>query len=144
MKSQKRDTVLLLEDNVLNQAMLTRRLSKTGFSVIERENGLNITKVIEETHPDLILLDILLPEVDGLTIASNLKASAETAMIPVIAVTASAMRGDREKALAAGCDAYISKPIDFPLLLSTMQNLLERYRQVKSNLAGFTESKPLK
>ena len=121
----KLSTVLLIEDNELNQQMLSKRLEKNGFFVIHRENGLQLLDVVERTQPDIILMDMLLPDIDGWNLAQTLKADPRTAWIPLIAVTALAMPGDREKCLRAGCDAYISKPVNFPLLLSTMQELYE-------------------
>lgn len=125
---KKHDTILLVEDNALNQQMLSRRLEKKGFVVMAREDGVELMAAVKEMKPDLILMDIQLPQIDGLTLARELKQDPSTAAIPLIAVTAFAMRGDREKCLGAGYDAYISKPVDFPRLIGVIQTLLEAFR----------------
>lgn len=124
----KRNTVLLIDDNQLNLNMLSLRLEKTGFRVICRQNGQQITDVVIKVQPDVILLDILMPELDGYAIAHSLKATSAIAHIPLIAVTALAMSGDRERALAAGCDDYVTKPINYPHLIERMLFYLERSR----------------
>lgn len=116
--------ILLVEDNEMNRDMLSRRLARKKFDVsiaIDGQQALEQTAVV---HPDLILLDMSLPIMDGWTVAQTLKAAEETQHIPIIALTAHAMVGDREKALAAGCDEYETKPIDFKRLVGKITEML--------------------
>jgi len=115
--------ILLVEDNELNRDMLTRRLKRKGFAVLSAENGQEGIDMSKAENPDIILMDLSLPVLDGWTAAQKLKADATTKSIPIIALTAHAMKGDREKALEAGCDDYDTKPIDFERLLSKINNL---------------------
>ena len=115
--------ILLVEDNELNRDMLTRRLKRKGFTVLSAENGQEGIDVALSENPDIILMDLSLPVVDGWTAAGKLKADSATKSIPIIALTAHAMKGDREKALDAGCDDYDTKPIDFERLLDKINNL---------------------
>ena len=115
--------ILLVEDNELNRDMLTRRLKRKGFTVLCAENGQEGIDVAKSKIPDIILMDLSLPVVDGWTAAERLKADATTKSIPIIALTAHAMKGDRERALEAGCDDYDTKPIDFESLLDKINTL---------------------
>ena len=115
--------ILLVEDNELNRDMLTRRLKRKGFSVISAQNGQEGIDMSKSENPDIILMDLSLPIVDGWTAAKTLKADSTTKSIPIIALTAHAMKGDREKALEAGCDDYDTKPINFERLLDKINNL---------------------
>ena len=115
--------ILLVEDNELNRDMLTRRLKRKGFEVVPAENGQEGIDFAQSKNPDIILMDLSLPIVDGWTAAEKLKADSATKSIPIIALTAHAMKGDREKALEAGCDDYDTKPIDFERLLGKINNL---------------------
>ena len=115
--------ILLVEDNELNRDMLTRRLKRKGFTVLCAENGQEGIDFAESKTPDIILMDLSLPVVDGWTAAERLKADATTKSIPIIALTAHAMKGDRERALEAGCDDYDTKPIDFERLLDKINTL---------------------
>jgi CheY-like chemotaxis protein len=118
--------ILLVEDNALNQDMLTRRLSRRGFEVMVADDGPQGIELVRATAPALILLDMSLPGLDGYAVARALKGAPETCGVPIIALTAHAMAGDREKALAAGCDEYDTKPIDLARLLGKMMELLAR------------------
>jgi CheY-like chemotaxis protein len=120
--------ILVVEDNELNRDMLARRLMKRGFEVLMAEDGEQGVRVAKTETPDVILLDMSLPVVDGWEAARRLKAAPETRPIPIIALTAHAMSGDRERALEAGCDDYDTKPVDFALLLSKIRALIERGR----------------
>ncbi len=115
--------ILLVEDNELNRDMLTRRLKRKGFTVLCAENGQEGIDIAKSENLDIILMDLSLPVVDGWTAAERLKADATTKSIPIIALTAHAMKGDREKALEAGCDDYDTKPIDFERLLDKINTL---------------------
>jgi len=116
--------ILLVEDNELNRDMLSRRLTRKSFEVIVAVNGEDGVDKAREHKPDLVLMDMSLPKVDGWEATRQLKADESTSHIPVIALTAHAMSGDKEKALAAGCDDYDTKPVDFKRLLGKMQALL--------------------
>ena len=115
--------ILLVEDNEMNRDMLSRRLKRRNFDVDLAVDGGEALRKANDV-PDLILLDMSLPVMDGWTVAGRLKAEDRTRGIPIIALTAHAMVGDREKALGAGCDDYETKPIDFPRLLSKIDQLL--------------------
>lgn len=117
--------ILLVEDNELNRDMLSRRLTRRGFEVLLAVDGLEGLEKARAETPDLILMDMSLPRLDGWQATRQLKDDPATASIPVIALTAHAMRGDREKALEAGCDEYDTKPIDLPRLLEKIAKLLE-------------------
>ena len=109
--------ILLVEDNEMNRDMLSRRLKKKGFDVIIAVDGQQGVDMTRSDNPDLILLDMSLPVMDGWTAAGILKGDPATKDIPIIALTAHAMAGDREKALEAGCDDYDTKPVEFKRLL---------------------------
>lgn len=116
--------LLLVEDNELNRDMLSRRLKRAGFDALIAEDGAKALDRIESEKPDLVLLDMNLPVVDGWTVCKRVRANSEVAQTPIIALTAHAMPEDRDKALAAGCDDYATKPIDFPALLEKIRRLL--------------------
>ena len=116
--------LLLVEDNELNRDMLSRRLRRRGFEVVEAVDGKEGMEKARSEAPDLILMDMILPEVDGWEATRRLKADDGTRHIPVIALTAHAMAGDREKALEAGADDYDTKPVDFKRLLSKLERLM--------------------
>lgn len=118
--------ILYVEDNEDNVYMLTRRLRRHGFEVVVATDGLDGVRVAERELPDLILMDLSLPGLDGWEATRRLKAADGTRSIPVIALSAHAMEGDREKALAAGCDDYDSKPVRLPRLLAKIEALLGR------------------
>jgi CheY-like chemotaxis protein len=116
----------LVEDNELNSDMLSRRLQRAGYAVVVASDGADgVAKAISE-QPDLILMDISLPIMDGWEATQQIKANAQTAHIPIIALTAHAMAGDREKALAAGCNDYDTKPVELPRLLGKIDGCLKR------------------
>jgi CheY-like chemotaxis protein len=117
--------ILLVEDNEDNRDMLSRRLLRRGYEVAVAMDGEEAVEKAGAERPDAILMDISLPVIDGLEATRRIKGTAETRCIPVIALTAHAMSGDRERALAAGCDDYDSKPIDLPRLLSKIESLLQ-------------------
>jgi two-component system, cell cycle response regulator DivK len=119
-------TILLVEDNEMNRDMLSRRLMRKGFAVAMAVDGEVGVEAARDGQPDLILMDMSLPVLDGWEATRRIKADPTTAAIPIIALTAHAMAGDREKALEAGCDDYDSKPIDLPRLLDKIQALLAR------------------
>jgi CheY-like chemotaxis protein len=116
--------ILLVEDNEMNRDMLSRRLERRGFQVVIAVDGQQGVELARSTAPDLILMDMSLPVLDGWEATRQLKQAAETRAIPIIALTAHAMAGDREKALEAGCDDYDTKPIELPRLLGKIDALL--------------------
>jgi len=118
--------LLLVEDNEMNRDMLSRRLRRKGHEVILAEDGAQALALIAEQPPDLVLMDMSLPVLDGWEATRRLKASPKTAAIPVLALTANAMAGDRDKALAAGCDDYDTKPVELARLLQKIEALLAR------------------
>ena len=118
--------ILLIEDNEMNRDMLSRRLARKNFQVAVAVNGLEGVEKARSECPDLILMDMSLPELDGWEATRRIKSDPDTACIPLIALTAHAMAGDREKALAAGCDDYDTKPIDFTRLLEKIEAQLEK------------------
>ena len=110
--ADKSRTILYVEDNLDNRNLVKRVLEAAGYQFIGTDNAADGIALAQLHHPDLILVDINLPEVDGLTMTQELKADAQFEKTPIIAITANVMRGDRERTLAAGCDDYIQKPID--------------------------------
>jgi CheY-like chemotaxis protein len=117
--------ILLVEDNEMNRDMLSRRLVRNGFEIVMAVNGQEGLDLASSENPDLILLDMSLPVLDGWEAARRLKADAATARIPVIALTAHAMVQDKDKALAAGCDDFDTKPVELPRLLEKINSLLQ-------------------
>ena len=117
-------TVLIVEDNEMNRDMLSRRLERRGFTIRIAVDGAEGVAMATADIPDLVLMDMSLPIMDGWEATRTLKANPDTAGIPVIGLTAHAMAGDREKCLAAGCDDYDTQPIELPRLLEKMQSQL--------------------
>jgi len=117
-------TILLVEDNEMNRDMLSRRLERRGYTVILAVDGQEGVDRAAAEQPDLVIMDMSLPVLDGWEATKALKAGATTAGIPVIALTAHAMAGDRERAIDTGCDDFDTKPVDFPRLLAKIEALL--------------------
>lgn len=118
--------ILLVEDNEMNRDMLSRRLQRKGFEVTMAFDGQQGVEMAKAQMPDLILMDMSLPVLDGWDATRQIKADATTKVIPVIALTAHAMAGDREKSLQAGCDDYDTKPVEFARLLEKIETLLSK------------------
>ena len=116
--------ILLVEDNEMNRDMLSRRLERRGYHVVMAGDGQQGVEMAQTEAPDLILMDMSLPGIDGWEAARRIKQAPDTRGIPVIALTSHAMAGDREQALASGCDDYDTKPVDLPRLLEKMAVLL--------------------
>jgi two-component system cell cycle response regulator DivK len=116
--------ILVVEDNEMNRDMLSRRLARKKYEVLVAVDGGEGVVMARSEAPDLILMDMSLPVVDGWEATRQLKASSETKAIPIIALTAHAMSGDREKAMEAGCDDYDTKPVELPRLLGKIEALL--------------------
>ena len=117
-------TVLIVEDNELNMKLFNDLLEAHGFNTIQTRNGVEAIELARQHRPDLILMDIQLPEVSGLQVTEWIKDDEELAHIPVIAVTAFAMKGDEERIRKGGCEAYLSKPIQVTKFLETVQNYI--------------------
>jgi len=116
--------ILLVEDQEMNRDMLSRRLKKRGYDVLLAVDGAEGLDKARSDHPDLILMDMSLPVIDGWEATRTLKADEATRSIPVVALTAHAMTTDRERALEAGCDAYETKPVELKRLIDVMEKLL--------------------
>lgn len=116
--------ILLVEDNEMNRDMLSRRLSRKGHQVVIAVDGAQGVKMASSEQPDLILMDMSLPGLDGWEATRQIRATPDIQAIPIIALTAHALSGDREKSLEAGCNEYETKPIDFPRLMTKIETLL--------------------
>ncbi|MAI96784.1 MAG: two-component system response regulator [Synechococcus sp. MED650] len=116
--------ILLVEDNEMNRDMLSRRLKRKGFELIYAGDGVEAVESAKQNLPSLILMDVSLPEMDGLEATKLIKRDPATENIPIIALTAHAMEGDRERCLAAGCNDYDTKPIELSRLLDKMKTFL--------------------
>lgn len=122
-------TILYVEDNFENRILVRRVLQAEGYTVVEATTAAEALSLLKNTTPDLILTDINMPEMDGYTLTAKIKENKAFERVPVIAMTANVMRGDKERSLEAGCDGYIQKPIDIDLL----PEQVERYLKKKAN-----------
>jgi CheY-like chemotaxis protein len=118
--------ILIVEDNEMNRDMLSRRLARRGYAIVTANDGEQGVAAAQAETPDLILMDMSLPVMDGWEATRRLKSEAATSRIPVIGLTAHAMTGDRDKAMAAGCDDYDTKPVELPRLIEKIETLLGR------------------
>jgi CheY-like chemotaxis protein len=116
--------ILLVEDNEMNRDMLSRRLVRKGYEVVMAEDGATGVSMVSSETPDLILMDVSLPDMSGWDVTRTIRAQPATARIPIIALTANAAASDYDQAMAAGCDDYDTKPVDLPRLLEKMTALL--------------------
>ena len=123
---KKKNKLLLVEDNEMNRDMLSRRLQRSGFEVVVAEDGAQGIAIVRSERPDLVLMDLSLPVMDGWEATARLKGSEETRAIPVIVLTAHALEQDRLKAIEMGCDDFDTKPVDLPRLLQKIEQLLGR------------------
>ncbi|MDP1545381.1 MAG: response regulator [Anaerolineales bacterium] len=121
--SENKGTILYVEDNPDNRNLIRRVLNAEGYSVVEAAQAAQAIEKLETEKIDLILMDINMPDMDGYTLTANIKKVEKYSKIPIVAVTANVMRGDREKSLEAGCDGYIQKPID----IDTLSQQIERF-----------------
>ncbi len=118
-------SILYVEDNISNRLLVRRVLEAEGYTVIEAENAKQAFTIVENESPQLILMDINMPEIDGYTLTGQLKEIPKMEKVPIIALTANVMKGDRERTLDAGCDGYIQKPIDVDALPQQIAQLLQ-------------------
>lgn len=116
--------ILYVEDNAENRMLVRRVLAAEGYRVLEAADALSAIALVQEKVPDLILMDINMPEIDGYTLTARFKALPQLKSVPIIAMTANVMKGDRERSLDAGCDGYIQKPIDVDLLPAQIESFL--------------------
>jgi len=116
--------ILLIEDNEMNRDMLSQRLKRKGYEIVLAEDGQSGVEMAQANAPDLILMDMSLPVMDGWEATRKLKANPQTRHVPIVALTAHAMAADRARAIETGCDDYDIKPIDFPRLLAKIEALL--------------------
>jgi len=126
----KKSTILYVEDNPDNRILIRRVLEAEGYAVVEAINAKQALELLEKSGIDLVLMDINMPDMDGYTLTAKIKAIEKFTKIPIIAVTANVMRGDREKSLGAGCDGYIQKPIDIDTLSQQIERFLLRSANV--------------
>lgn len=117
-------TILYVEDNVDNRTLVRRILIAEGYNLLEAVNATQALEILKNTKPNLILMDINMPDMDGYSLTAKIKDTPDLASIPIIALTANVMRGDRERSLEAGCDGYIQKPIDIDLLSEQIERFL--------------------
>ncbi len=119
-------TILYVEDDPNNRTLIRRILGAEGYTVHEAPNAAAALEKLKTLKPDLILMDINMPEVDGYTLTAQIRAMPEMSSVPIIALTANVMKGDRERSLQAGCDGYIQKPIDIDTISAQIQRFLKR------------------
>ncbi len=130
MSMENKGTILYVEDNIDNRTLVRRILLSEDYSLIEAVNAAEALKVLENTKPDLILMDINMPDMDGYTLTARIKSMPGFATVPILALTANVMRGDKEKTLEAGCDGYIQKPLDIDQLIKEVERFLARSAHV--------------
>ena len=130
MPSEDKGTILYVEDNPDNRMLVRRILLSEGYGLIEANNAFEALEVIKQRKPDLILMDINMPDMDGYTLTAKIKAMPSFERVPILALTANVMRGDRERTLEAGCDGYIQKPLDIDQLIKEIERFLARSRHV--------------
>ena len=124
--SNSKATILYVEDNADNRMLVRRILLSQDYSILEAKDGSDALNVLKTQRPDLILMDINMPEMDGYTLTAKIKSMAGFERIPILALTANVMRGDKEKTLEAGCDGYIQKPLDIDQLIREVERFLLR------------------
>jgi two-component system, cell cycle response regulator DivK len=124
--SNEKTTILYVEDNLDNRVLVRRILMSENYAVLEAVNAADALNILNHARPDLILMDINMPDMDGYTLTSRIKSMPGFERIPILALTANVMRGDKEKTLEAGCDGYIQKPLDIDQLIREIERFLPR------------------
>jgi len=119
-------TILYIEDNLDNRTLIRRVLIAEGYAVLEAGYASEALEVLKSNHPDLILMDINMPDMDGYTLTARIRSLPGFEQVPIVALTANVMRGDREKSLQAGCDGYIQKPVDIDVLPQQVERYLRK------------------
>jgi two-component system cell cycle response regulator DivK len=130
MSIEEKGTILYVEDNPDNRTLVRRILLSEDYKLLEATNAFEALEVLKTTRPDLILMDINMPDMDGYALTAKIKTTPGFERVPILALTANVMRGDREKTLEAGCDGYIQKPIDIEQLVKEIERFLSRSRNV--------------
>jgi two-component system, cell cycle response regulator DivK len=130
MPSEDKGTILYVEDNPDNRLLVRRILLSEDYGLIEANNAFEALEIIKVRKPDLILMDINMPDMDGYTLTAKIKSTPGFERVPILALTANVMRGDREKTLEAGCDGYIQKPLDIDQLIKEIERFLARSKHV--------------
>ena len=123
---ENRGTVLYVEDNPENRMLVRRILASEGFIVNEAESATKALEILKTLNPDLILMDINMPEMDGYTLTANIRSLPNMRNVPIVAVTANVLKGDRERSLDAGCDGYIQKPIDIDTIADQVEHFMKK------------------
>jgi two-component system cell cycle response regulator DivK len=126
MPFEEKGTILYVEDNVDNRTLVRRILLSEDYKLLEAHNATEALEVLKTSKPDLILMDINMPDMDGYTLTAKIKGMPGFNKVPIVALTANVMRGDREKTLEAGCDGYIQKPLDIDQLIKEIERFLAR------------------
>ena len=126
MIDDNRGTILYIEDNPDNRLLIRRVLNAEGYTVQEASNASSALTALETMRPDLILMDINMPDMDGYTLTAHIRALPNLGLVPIVALTANVMKGDRERSLEAGCDGYIQKPVDIDTLTQQIERFLKR------------------
>ena len=124
--SDPKTTILYVEDNLENRILVRRILMSENYAILEAVNAFEALKILKDSRPDLILMDINMPDMDGYTLTAKIRSMPGFERIPILAVTANVMRGDKEKTLEAGCDGYIQKPLDIDQLIREVERFLPR------------------
>ena len=130
MPFEEKGTILYVEDNPDNRTLVRRILLSEDYKLLEAHNAFEALEVLKTSKPDLILMDINMPDMDGYTLTAKIKGMPGFARVPILALTANVMRGDREKTLEAGCDGYIQKPLDIDQLIKEIERFLARSKHV--------------
>ncbi len=123
-------TILHIEDNFENRILVRRILQYSGYEVLEAENAYEGLELLESNTPDMILMDINMPDIDGYSLTKQLKSNIKFRNVPIIAITANVMKGDREKSLLAGCDGFIAKPINVDSFIDQIQGFMSKYHKI--------------
>jgi two-component system cell cycle response regulator DivK len=126
LPTEDKGTILYVEDNPDNRTLVRRILLSEDYKLLEATNAMEALELLKSTKPDLILMDINMPDMDGYTLTAKIKTTPGFERVPILALTANVMRGDKEKTLEAGCDGYIQKPIDFDELLREVERFVAR------------------
>jgi len=124
--AENRGTILYVEDNFDNRLLIRRVLNAEGYAVHEAASASAALETLQTMHPDLILMDINMPDMDGYTLTAHIRAMPNLGIVPIVALTANVMKGDRERSLEAGCDGYIQKPVDIDTLTQQIERFLKR------------------